>query len=452
MKAPIRQLASGRAGVYHVDIVEARSMLLEEFEARASRQSCDEDSYEKVERKFWKSLGIASVSEPPMYGADMVGSVFDEDCTSSWNLSNLPTILKLLGNDLPGVTNPMLYVGMWRAMFAFHVEDMDLYSINYVHCGAPKSWYSIPEEYAERFETLANSYFPDLYNECKEYLRHKVVMLSPSKLKEHGIPYRTVVQEAGEFVITSPRAYHAGFNHGFNVAEATNFATERWIPYGRTAGVCKCRPYCVSIDMDYFETKYRRMRRQQQQQQQQRLAIGASASAVTGQHEPESGDTGSTDHETEPQWQHEGWEFACSCGLRCTHEDHPSKHPVGEQFECAACGIWCHVACVYGKGSSLVSIPEHARCGICMTIDDMEQGVDRNRGRRSAQRRNLSGADQAAEPSARLCRKRSRRQTPASAFQQGTEVFVRFIDGSWEPGTIATIEDGSAKVHLQVRL
>lgn len=44
-----------------------------------------------------------------------------------------------------------------------------------------------------------------------------------------------ITQEAGEFMVTFPYAYHAGFNHGFNCAESTNFATERWIEYGKQA-------------------------------------------------------------------------------------------------------------------------------------------------------------------------------------------------------------------------
>ena len=44
-----------------------------------------------------------------------------------------------------------------------------------------------------------------------------------------------MTQEAGEFMVTFPYAYHAGFNHGFNCAESTNFATERWIEYGKQA-------------------------------------------------------------------------------------------------------------------------------------------------------------------------------------------------------------------------
>jgi hypothetical protein len=44
-----------------------------------------------------------------------------------------------------------------------------------------------------------------------------------------------VCQDPGDFIITFPYGYHAGFNTGYNCAESTNFATLRWIEYGKRA-------------------------------------------------------------------------------------------------------------------------------------------------------------------------------------------------------------------------
>jgi hypothetical protein len=86
-------------------------------------------------------------------------------------------------------------------------------------------------------------------------------MFSPLKLKEHGIEFTTVLHEAGEFMITFPGAYHAGFNHGLNIAESTNFATTRWFDIGSRAKRCICRPHSVNIDVSLLETLYLRIER-----------------------------------------------------------------------------------------------------------------------------------------------------------------------------------------------
>ncbi|XP_015454900.1 lysine-specific demethylase 4D, partial [Pteropus alecto] len=145
-----------------------------------------------------------------------------------------------------------LYFGMWKTTFAWHTEDMDLYSINYLHFGEPKTWYAVPPEHGQRLEHLAKELFPGSSRGCEAFLRHKVALISPTVLKENGIPFSRMTQEAGEFMVTFPYGYHAGFNHGFNCAEAINFATPRWIDYGKVASQCSCGEARVSFSMDAF--------------------------------------------------------------------------------------------------------------------------------------------------------------------------------------------------------
>lgn len=145
---------------------------------------------------------------------------------------------------------------MWKTTFAWHTEDCELYSINYLHYGAPKSWYVIPPEHGKRLERLAEGFFPSVARECNAFLRHKMTIISPRILNKYSIPYSKVTQEAGEFIITFPYGYHSGYNHGYNCAESTNFAMPRWIDYGKKASQCYCRPDMVKIKMDIFVKKY----------------------------------------------------------------------------------------------------------------------------------------------------------------------------------------------------
>jgi len=131
---------------------------------------------------------------------------------------------------------------------------MNLLSINYLHAGAPKYWYSISPSDEARFESLACSFFPDASHQCRDFLRHKRYLVSPHELRKAGIKYSTQIQRPGDAVITFPGSYHFGFNTGFNVAESTNFAVEEWVPTGLKASVCQCHPHSVRIDMNRFNT------------------------------------------------------------------------------------------------------------------------------------------------------------------------------------------------------
>ena len=208
-----------------------------------TRERCEE-----LEEKYWKSLSYTN----PMYGADMPGSLFEED-TTCWNVAKLPNLLDILGSKIPGVNTAYLYLGMWRATFAWHLEDVDLYSINYIHFGAPKQWYSISQADAPKFEKAMRCIYSNEAKTCDQFLRHKTFLVSPSLLKnKYGVSVNRVVHREGQFVVTFPIGYHSGYNLGYNCAESVNFALESWLPYGQKAKKCQCEDDSVFIDVDWF--------------------------------------------------------------------------------------------------------------------------------------------------------------------------------------------------------
>ncbi|XP_035828803.1 uncharacterized protein LOC101863626 isoform X2 [Aplysia californica] len=256
--APIEQVVTGQQGLYTQYNVQKKPMHVKEFEELANSpryRTPNHFDFEDLERKYWKNVTFGQA----IYGADINGSITDDD-QDYWNINRLGTILDHVKDDygikIEGVVTAYLYFGMWKTTFAWHTEDMDLYSINYLHFGAPKSWYAIPPEHGQRLERLAQGFFPSSFSECPAFLRHKMSMISPHILKKYSIPVNKITQEAGEIMITFPYGYHAGFNHGFNCAESTNFASERWIEYGKRCLQCICRKDGVKISMDIFVQKY----------------------------------------------------------------------------------------------------------------------------------------------------------------------------------------------------
>ena len=152
----------------------------------------------------------------------------------------LQTIPRLPGSALrwstaaiPGVDSPMLYIGMLYATFAWHVEDHFMYSVNYSHAGAPKIWYSVPASGADALEAAAAAtvyaapctQMQQVQGVSSEIclaavadaLARKTTVLCPKVLQQYNVPVYRAVQEVGSYVVTFPRAYHAGFSIGFNL-------------------------------------------------------------------------------------------------------------------------------------------------------------------------------------------------------------------------------------------
>uniref|UniRef100_A0A8C8C0M5 [histone H3]-trimethyl-L-lysine(4) demethylase n=1 Tax=Oncorhynchus tshawytscha TaxID=74940 RepID=A0A8C8C0M5_ONCTS len=157
--------------------------------------------------------------------------------SSGWNLNNMPvmdsSVLTHITADICGMKLPWLYVGMCFSSFCWHIEDHWSYSINYLHWGEPKTWYGVPGYAAEKLEWVMRKLAPELFESQPDLLHQLVTIMNPNTLMNHGVPIYRTNQCSGEFVITFPRAYHSGFNQGFNFAEAVNFCTMDWMPMGR---------------------------------------------------------------------------------------------------------------------------------------------------------------------------------------------------------------------------
>lgn len=192
--APICQVVTGKQGLYQQINIQKKSMTIQEYEklANSERYATPKHfDYEDLERKYWKNITYVA----PIYGADVSGSLTDPDVTE-WNINHLGTILDYVNKDygisIDGVNTAYLYFGMWKTTFAWHTEDMDLYSINYLHFGAPKTWYAIPPEHGRRLERLASGFFPGSYQSCQAFLRHKMSLISPQILRQYSIPCNKV--------------------------------------------------------------------------------------------------------------------------------------------------------------------------------------------------------------------------------------------------------------------
>ena len=225
------------------------------------------ETEDDVEAEFWKLVVDLHETVEVEYGADIHstthGSGFptiernplDQFSSDPWNLNVLPfygdSLFRYIKSDISGMTVPWVYVGMCFSTFCWHNEDHYAYSANYQHFGATKTWYGIPGADAEAFEAAMRDAVPELFEGQPDLLFQLVTLMPPDKLRKAGVNVYAVDQRAGQFVLTFPQAYHAGFNHGFNFNEAVNFAPADWEPYG-AAGVDRLQNFrrhpCFSHD------------------------------------------------------------------------------------------------------------------------------------------------------------------------------------------------------------
>eukprot|EP00613_Pedinella_sp_CCMP2098_P061310 CAMPEP_0171984726 /NCGR_PEP_ID=MMETSP0993-20121228/273976_1 /TAXON_ID=483369 /ORGANISM="non described non described, Strain CCMP2098" /LENGTH=643 /DNA_ID=CAMNT_0012637559 /DNA_START=241 /DNA_END=2172 /DNA_ORIENTATION=+ len=214
--------------------------------------------------------------------------------TCGWNLNNIScwpgSAIRCVTHSIDGINKPWLYMGMMFSSFCWHREDIYLASINYMHSGASKQWYGIPGAKANSFRRVMEKQMklrlkevPDLEHhittqiapstllskmekqmklrlkEVPDLEHHITTQIAPSTLLSNNVPVYKTRQEAGQFIVTFPEAYHCGFSYGFNCGEAVNFATSDWIPHGSQSVVdyrLKGKKECFSFDRLLFTLTY----------------------------------------------------------------------------------------------------------------------------------------------------------------------------------------------------
>ena len=225
-------------------------------------------------------LAVAQPGKDGGGGFAASGEADEEPYASSpWNLRQLlrqrDCLLSHLKEAVPAEQRQLGFGALFGG-HAWAVHEHFMYGLSYMHVGAPRTWYGLSGHDAEALQALLVS--ESSATEAAKCTFQLPALLAPSMLCSHELqvhppthphahthaPTHTpilcvpaclraglsvgrsssfrllvrvqvsrVLQGAGEFVLTMPRAFHASFSHGFNCVESTTFATVDWLPWGQ---------------------------------------------------------------------------------------------------------------------------------------------------------------------------------------------------------------------------
>ncbi|XP_046410531.1 protein Jumonji [Neodiprion fabricii] len=149
-----------------------------------------------------------------------------------WNLkvltNNAGSVLRALG-PLMGVTVPTLHVGMLFSACCWYRDPHGLPWIEYLHTGAKKIWYGIPDEHSDNFRDALAKMVPRYCKNKTIWLPSDTAMVPPELLVKNGVPLCQTVQEPGQFIIVFPKAFTSSICTGYVVSESVYFAQSSWL-------------------------------------------------------------------------------------------------------------------------------------------------------------------------------------------------------------------------------
>ncbi|XP_014487051.1 PREDICTED: uncharacterized protein LOC106750918 isoform X2 [Dinoponera quadriceps] len=150
----------------------------------------------------------------------------------SWNLkvltNNAGSVLRALG-PVMGVTVPTLHVGMLFSACCWYRDPHGLPWIEYLHTGAKKIWYGIPDEHNNNFREALSKMVPQYCKNKTIWLPSDTAMVPPKLLIDNDVPLCQTVQEPGQFIIVFPKAFTSSICTGYVVSESVYFAQPSWL-------------------------------------------------------------------------------------------------------------------------------------------------------------------------------------------------------------------------------
>ncbi|XP_066901738.1 uncharacterized protein Jarid2 isoform X2 [Halyomorpha halys] len=149
-----------------------------------------------------------------------------------WNLkvltNNPGNILRSLG-PVMGITVPTLHVGMLFSSCCWYRDPHALPWIEYLHTGASKIWYGVPDSWCSELRQAMYPLLPRHTRDRTIWLPSDTMMVPPTYLLDGGASVCRVVQEPGQFILVFPKSFTSSISTGYVVSESVYFAQPSWL-------------------------------------------------------------------------------------------------------------------------------------------------------------------------------------------------------------------------------
>ncbi|XP_039451370.1 protein Jumonji [Culex pipiens pallens] len=228
-------------------IMKGRTMPLNQF-FRIARNTMalwfknSEPTVAEIESEYWRHVAVrdshvcvhSGSIDSSAYGFGFPApKVKGSSCAKHpWNLkvltNNSSSILRSLG-PVMGITIPTLHVGMLFSACCWYRDPHGLPWIEYLHTGANKIWYGVPDDQNSNFRSALTSLVPTHCQNKTIWLPCDTAMVPPHMLTDRNVSLCRTEQQPGQFVVVFPRAYTSSLCTGYAVSESVYFASSSWL-------------------------------------------------------------------------------------------------------------------------------------------------------------------------------------------------------------------------------